>query len=306
MNAMDMQNGPNGFPNSRTFENYLSVLNFVNRTYGWEPGVIYYDRMNDRAREISYFIYSKYKIANTAQFRQKMSALSSLMSRTGFGKEHNIGHMVKNSDSLLSVANRAPESDVEDWETLRPKLAELGKEQSICGIIARIFSHGYALRVGEIFNTRLDEDDGVSNYLDLDGCTWLIRQQKNGKTKTFSVDPSLCASLRPCRKRSEWLLCNEDGYKYSQGSQRLPAHGWPLASNNDIRKSFETWNRNVAERSEEEKDRWHKILGHSKETVKTFYDQKMLAPKVDVVPHPEAERIKVDDPLAFSKRLLGL
>lgn len=48
-------------------------------------------------------------------------------------------------------------------------------------------------------------------------------------------------------------------------------------------------------------DRYERLLLYYKEKyVKSWVSV------VDPLPHPEAERIKVDDPLAFSKRLLGL
>lgn len=287
MTIQELQKGADAVPNDRTLKNYVSTLNCVNKHYGWESDIIYFDRMNEKAKEISEFIYQKYKISNTAQFRQKMSALSSLMTRTKFQPDgkHIISMMVNNAGKFLSVADTTLESEIEDWETLRPKLVELGKQNTICGLIARIFSYGYVLRVGEIFETRVDADaaNGTDNYLDLDGCMWYIRKKKNGIEKTFNVDPELCQSLKDnCSRRSLpaiWLLSKNNGNKYGPASQRLPYHGWSLASNADIRKSYETWNRHNSGRTENEKTKWHTILGHNKSTVKEYYDTKAFDPE---------------------------
>lgn len=281
MCVLELQKGENGFQKKGTFENYRTILNVVNKHYGWEPDVIYYDRMDNKAQEIADFIFNRYKIANTAQFKQKLSALSSLMTRTKFGNEHNIRHMIKNAAERLSVANTKTDGPIEDWTTLQPKLAELGKQNSLCGYIARIFSYGYVLRVAEIFTTRIDADDDIGNYLDLNNCKWYIRQQKNNTEKVFDVHPELCNSLKKSRPHGKWLLCKASGEPYAQSSQRLSYHNWPLASNNDLRKSYETWNRNVADRNDDEKIHWHTILGHNKETVKSYYDRQMLVPRLN-------------------------
>ena len=273
------------FLNPKTFSNYLSVLRTVNKHYNWDPDVIYYDRLNDKAEQIAKFIFRKYKISNTAQYRQKVSAISSLMSRTGFGEYHKFRLMIKNADVLLSVADTSTDSDIIDWNVLQPQLAELGKEHTIRGIIARIFSYGYVLRVGEIFSTRIDLDNGQDNYLDLVNCKWYIRKQKNGTAKTFDVDPELCNSLKQQFKYigMTWLLSKVDGAKYGVSCHRLPYHGWSLPSNTDIRKSYETWNRNKSDRTEEEQLKWHKILGHSRNVVDVHYNKPEPEPALEPI-----------------------
>lgn len=283
------------YKNTRTFENYRSTLNKVNEHYGWDKDMVYFDRLNNNAKDIAVFIYKVYRILNTEQYKQKMSALSSFMKRTGFDDRNNISMMVKNGDKYLSVVSKENEKLIEDWETLQPKLKELGQHNSVIGIIARIFSYGYVLRVGEMFETRIDEDNGVDNYLDLKNCRWNIRKQKNGTAKEFDVDPQLCKELLDYFDRVnkvvsiKWLLSKSATEKYGQGSHKLRCHGWTLQSNNDIRKSYETWNRHRSGRTEEEKQKWHVILGHSVDTVKKSYDTLNFEPE----PEPVKKRIKV-------------
>lgn len=266
------------FKNERTYNNYRAVLAVVNSHYSWTLDVVFYDRMDNRAKEIAELLHTKYRITSTDHFRQKVSIISSLMTRTGFGKDHRIAVLTQNAGSMLSVAKVNKDSLVEEWESLQPKLVELGKESSVVGIIARIFSYGYVLRVGEIFTTRIKEDNGKDNYLDLENCIWYVRNQKNGLAKTFKVHQELCDSLKGLT--SEWLLCKADGSKFSPSCQRLPYHGWKLASNTDIRKSYETWNCANKDRSESEKEKWHEILGHSRNTVKAYYDTKVFDSRI--------------------------
>jgi hypothetical protein len=282
MNALELQQSGDGFPKESTFRNYLTILNAVNKHYDWDQNIIYYDRLNDNAQEIANFCFAKWQIANTAQFKQKMSALSSLMTHTGFGKDHDIKLMCVNADQRLSVANTKQITTIADWNELLPQLKKLGNERSVNGIIARIFSCQYVLRVAEIFTTIISDDDDVTNFLDLNECIWHIRDQKNGTEIVFDVNKELCKSLKP-RIPRKWLLSKRNGQPYGKSSQRLPYHHWPLPSNNDIRKSYETWNRNHPTRTEEERNQWSSILGHTPATVAATYDQ-ARAPSVYIPP----------------------
>lgn len=294
---MELQKGSYGYTKEKTFNNYRSILNAVNKHFGWESNIIYYDRMDNKAQEIADFIYERYKISNTAQYKQKLSSLSSLMTRTQFGKDHKIKMMVVNANVMLSVADQKIVNHIDDWELLQPKLEQLGKEESIRGILARIFSYGYVLRVGEIFKTRIDINNDVDNYLDLNNCKWYIREQKNGTEKTFSVPAELCDSIkkRPRKADAVWLLSKVNGKKYSTGAQRLTYrnHNWPLPNNNALRKSYETWNRNRSGRSDEEIEHWHYILGHNRQTIDVHYDLKVLEPVEEPVVEPAVESPKV-------------
>lgn len=297
MSIHEIQSSVRGYANEKTLKNYQSVLNKVNKHYGWDIDIVYFDRMDNNAKEIAKFLYKGYKITNTAQFAQKMAALSSLMKATGFQESNNLTIMVKHAGKFLSVEDTSLPSEIPDWEVLQPKLVELGKIDNICGIIARIFSYGYVLRSSEIFETRVDEDNDFDNYLDLNGCKWYIRKQKNGTEKIFDVDPELCQSLKAnCDRRLPtspmWLLCKANGDKYGTGGQRLPYHKWPLPNNNDIRKSYETWNRHRSGRSDSEKMKWHTILGHSKDTVKVYYDMNNFTEPEKSKPKPKI-RLKV-------------
>ena len=292
MHIQDIQSGENAISNLGTYRNYVSILNAVNKHFKWDYDVVHYDKMNEHAEDIAKFIYSHYKISNTDHYTTKMATLSSWMTRTGYGKDHKLATMVQNSGKFLSVMDKSNQSTIESWEVLQPKLQALGKHSTICGIIARIFSYGYVLRVGEMFNTRIDKLTPEDNYLDLDKCIWHIGHQKNGKAKQFDVDKSLCDSLKYLQGRT-WLLSMPNGSKYSRSASRLTYHHWPLPSNSDLRKSYETWNKHQSGRTSEQVDHWSYILGHSRRTVSAYYDTTVKPVQVQD-PRPRVKVTKKD------------
>lgn len=269
-----LQDSDNSVTNARTFANYRCILNKVNRYFGWEPDKVYYDRLNDRKEEVAECCLKQWKIGNINHLQSIMRILSSLMTRTGFGDRHAMRSYSRSLHRIMTVPTRPAKSDVPDWTVIQPKLAAVRDVTTIGGRVAAIFSYGYVLRVGELFDTKLvDDGEGFHNYLDLDGCVWHIVNQKNGKPKSFDVNPDLCKFLKD-GNLGTWLLGKNNGQKYSRASHLLKNHRWKFPSNNDLRKSYETWNIHDSGRTPEEVSAWSTILGHRDNTVDDFYDQK--------------------------------
>ena len=271
----ELQNSDSAIIRDECLRNYRCILNAINKHYGWDQDVVYYDRLNDHAQELPEICKKLWSMTSIAALKQKLSGISSLMTRSGFGRDHGIRKLIRTADRLQYVEVKNAGKDIPDWETdLLPKLRELAQQENACGIIARVFSYGYALRVGEIFSTRLI-DDGISNFLDLDAGKWLVRNQKNGTIKEFDVDPELCSRI----SRGTWLIRKSDGQPYCKSARTLKYHGWTLPDNHTIRKSYETWNINSSGRDKETSALWHKVLGHSKEVAEDYYDHPKPKPK---------------------------
>lgn len=270
----DLQSTDGAIAKDECLRNYRGILNSINKCYGWDQDVLYYDRLNEHAEDLPDICKVLWNITSIASLKQKLSAISSLMTRSRFGKDHNIKKLIRNADRMQYVEVKTVGKKIPDWETdLLPKLKELSKQDGVCGTIAKIFSYGYVLRVGEIFTTTLI-DNGISNFLDLDAGKWIVRNQKNGTPKEFDVDPELCKQI----SRGRWLLRKSDGEQYCKSARTLKYHGWQLPDNHTIRKSYETWNINNSGRDGEQKATWHKILGHTKETAEDYYDHPPKSP----------------------------
>lgn len=267
-----IQSSDNYIANKRTFANYRSILNKVNLHFGWEPDKVYYDRLNDKKEEIADFCQQQWKISNIAHLTSIMRIISSLMTRTGFGDKHAMRSYSRSLNRILTVPALPVKSNAPIWTEIQPKLAAAADRYTVVGKIAAIFSYGYVLRVGEIFNTRIDKRDGYYNYLDLDECVWHVINQKNGKPKTFDVEGRLCKFLKG-GNLGVWLLGKANGEQYAPASHILKSHKWKFPSNNDLRKSYETWNINDSGRAPQEIEYWNMVLGHSSNVAHDYYDQ---------------------------------
>lgn len=267
MSRQELQQSEGAIYNKKTLGSYFVILNKINDYFGLERDIIHFDELNKHADEIPGLVKQFWSIRSMAALKQKIGSISSLMNRTGFEEDYPIKQMFRKLDRFESIEATPVEENIPDWETdLLPRLKDYSKDNTICGIIARVFSYGYVLRVSEMFQTRTNRDDGVNNFLDLDNCKWIIRKQKNKTFKSFDVDPELCKTI----PRGNWLLSKKDTTPYKQAAWTLYYHGWELPSNTIIRKSFETWN--IKNNSEEEAKEWHKILGHSKIVAHDYYN----------------------------------
>jgi hypothetical protein len=286
MTLQELQSGDGAFVREECLRNYKYILNRINNHFGWESDIVYYDRLNQHASDLPGLCKELWNITSLAALKQKISAISSLMTRTRFGGDHEVRSVVRTADRLQHVEVKNAVKKIPDWETdLLPKLQQLASGSGVCGTIAKVFSYGYVLRVGSLFTTKL-VDDGISNYLDLDNCKWSVRNQKNRKLLEFSVDPELCKQI----PKGTWLLTKGDGEPYCKSARTLKYHGWTLPDNNTIRKSYETWNINKSGRDKNCSDLWHAILGHTPIVAKDFYNHpsKSIKKKLDkVLPIPK-------------------
>ena len=274
MSLEELQKSQGAVKTPSSFKNYRSTLNAINKEFGWDRDIIHYDNMNNNAENIAKFINKKWIIKNLETFSAKLSHLGTLMTRTGWGKQHNINTIRNNiethtKDYYKPAIVKMP--DIPKWTDLQPKLKELGTENSNRGTVARIFSHGYVLRISELFNTNLINPESI-NYLNLETGEWKIGNQKNSKQKKFTIPEELFRTI----PKGTWLLRKSDTTPYSSCNHDLHHLKWPLDNNHTMRKSYETWNRHYSGRTDEEKLIWHEILGHSLETVQKSYNQEPL------------------------------
>lgn len=277
MSIEELQQSQGAVKTPSSLKNYRSTLNTINKEFGWDKDIIHYDNMNNNAENIAKFINKKWIIKNLESFSAKLSHLGTLMTRTGWGKQHNI-NTIRNNIETHTKDYYKPDTvkmpDIPKWTDLQKKLKELGTENSNRGTVARIFSHGYVLRISELFNTNLINPKSI-NYLNLETGEWIIRNQKNSRQKKFTIPQELCKTIN----KGTWLLRKTDTTPYSACNQDLHHLKWPLNNNHTMRKSYETWNRHESGRTEEEKNIWHNILGHSLETVQKYYNQEPLKPE---------------------------
>lgn len=281
ISIVDVQQGAGAISNSATYNNYRSVLNKISKHYGWEKDFVHTDLLQEHALELPGVIVQLWDVNNTEALKQKMSSISSMVTRALGTSDHRVKKVLNTIDKNFSIEAKTIPRNIPDWTELQPKLAEYGKEDSVRGVIALAFSHGYVLRVGEMFDTFVGGVDNMkSNYLDPDRLVWKIRMHKNSGSgsREFPVSKEFIDALP---KKSGWLLHKKCGLGYPKPAARtLKYHGWwdDLPSNRDIRASFETWNMHSKGRTKDEVVKSHEVLGHTAQTSAKYYDKTLMKP----------------------------
>ena len=285
---IEIQESENAIKNMATFSNYRAIINKLNEHYGLEKDIVHYDFLIDKAAELPDLCTTLWQINNTAALKQKMGSISSLITRAIGSPDHRVKQVTTTIATNYSVPTKLKVRNIPDWNELQPKLREYGKEPSIRGMIALAFSYGYVLRVGEFFDTKIGDDDGINNFLDPVSLQWTIRLHKNGASGTvrkFDVSQEFIDALP---RKVGWLFRKKNGLPYqghNTATRTLKYHNWwldDLPSNRDIRASFETWNLHTKDRTPEEIALSHMVLGHSKATAYKYYDKTLMP----VVPEP--------------------
>lgn len=252
---------------------YLGVLRTINKLMNWNPfDVLYFTKINENYNKVKDIIKSHYKLTSTDKYREKISCLASLMSKAFPNEENKLKLLTNNAGTMLSIADTREKKNVDDWITLRNKLCDTAKENSVRGLISLIFSYGYVLRVNEIFTTSIIPTDDLSlNYLDLDSNVWYIR---NGKTgfREFKVCQDFCDEIKNKCQGQTFLIEKEKNKIFSKSCRRLTyvPLKWEFPKNNLIRSSFETYN--LKYNDPDQQQYYFNVLGHTSATAEVHYN----------------------------------
>jgi|688.fasta_scaffold92018_4 cytidyltransferase-like protein len=268
-----------------TLKQYKSRARQINIAMKWQPyDAVHFDKYNKYYKQIIEWAPTHRDSLNSQEkIKTYLKGICSLMTAVNDGdKNHLFGKKV---NALCD--DKKPEGEIEKfkrddhyWPNVVEELTEMSVQDSgnvtinKC-TVALIFSYGYVLRVAEMFNTGINDNDQSDNYLDFDKCEWVINIHKNSSrqgSRTFSVNPDLCAELKSRLAGKRWLLPTPTGISYCEGKQYLRTIGWDYFSNTELRKCFETWNRHDSGHSDDEIKTWNYILGHKPETVDKYYD----------------------------------
>lgn len=176
---------------------------------------------------------------------------------------------------VSDIPNAKPEFDADPWDVTLEKLnhAKVNCPNPFGRLVATIYSYGYVLRVGEIFNTAVKHISGY-NWLDLDTGIWMIVNHKNQSkgVRKFVVDRNLITEIRKfVNPKCPYLIhkTTMEPY-YTQTLACIDLTDLPCCS--QLRNSFEQFNWHQSRRSRQEKLYWSvDVLGHSEQTVHGHY-----------------------------------
>lgn len=164
-----------------------------------------------------------------------------------FCEEHNINQRKKNTSRS--------EREVPDWKTLRARFHKVSITNGLdyrVRVITAMFKHGYVMRSGALFNTRVfmtSTEDTAHNYLDLATGEWTINETKSNRGQVVKLPDDLMIELRELVNIKHpffakgWLIGKNDGEPYTVHSLPMLKQ-WrmlKLPDNVLCRKSYETW-----------------------------------------------------------------
>ncbi len=189
------------------------------------------------------------------------------------------------------------------WEVVKPRLDRLSDENTTNGRIALIYSHGYVLRIAEMYKTKFVDDPNY-NYLNTETGEWTVRFYKGDRAhlgpelrrpvKSFKINDYLRSVLKHYYDTdgNPFLLHKANGKPYRLDRMTKT---WLLPNCQTLRRSYESWNVNKSGRSRDEIWEWHRILGHKPSTVAKYYnrpdefysEESESEPDSDTEPEPE-------------------
>ena len=196
---------------------------------------------------------------------------------------------------LTDIPNPKPVFDAAPWSDVYNKLhdASINCPNKFGRIVSICFKHGYVLRVGEIYNTSTTPIDGM-NYLDLTNHEWNITIHKNVSrgSRKFTITKEFVDELTPLLSPHCPLLIHKSTLMPYTVQTLAVLDLNDLPSNSQMRNSYEEWNWSESGRSREEQIYWSvNVLGHSENTVMSYYTSNKVESELQALAVPLSQQI---------------
>lgn len=269
------------YSNTRTYNNAKSKVKRVNQLLGLEPlNEIHTQAYVDQFALLAHKLLtvpgtSGGTVKSKDELTAFIGAIIGAVTRTLNG-EHNPLSALYAKLRISDIPNPKPEHDAEPWDVILGRLyeASLRCSNEFGRLVAVIYSHGYVLRVGEIFTTAVKPLPDC-NHLDLDTGVWTIVQHKNKArgSRQFRVEPECLSLIRGfVNPKCPFLIHKSTLRPYTIQTLAVIGLNDYLPSNSQLRNSFEEWNWKSSGRTREEKLHWSvNVLGHTEQTVMGYY-----------------------------------
>jgi hypothetical protein len=277
------------YDNRRTFANVESIYTQMAKTLGFNPLVADFDQLNAHVTDIEQYIVGKYT-ANSV--RCKLSELSSLMSRMGYGKDHNIAKLI--ADKYPQATGKNPNNPPPiDWVSVAlpylNSIADNPCEKYVIRAICMFYRAGYVMRPAQMFDTSIDPNwkgDDKTNHINMgNGCVH-IKTQKNAHKFQFYIDMALIDEIKTILPKGATFLLpkmTNPSERYGSTMRGFNKIGIKYSAD-EFRESYETWLANESGWDDEKIVQRRLILGHSKDTAEKWYVYKKTEP--EPVPAP--------------------
>ena len=268
------------YTNQRTYANAKSKLKRVNQLLELTPdNEIHTQTYVDRFPLMCHLLLttkgtSGGVIKSKDELTAFIGAIIGAVTRTTGGAVNPLQDMYSKL-RLTDIPNPKPEFNADPWDLTLSKLYDAAANCSndFGRMVANIYSKGYLLRVGEIYNTATVPLPGY-NHLDLDTGIWTIKMHKNQARgdRQFKIDEETLTIIKGfVNPKCPFLIHKSTMKPYV--IQTLAKIGLTdLPCNSQLRNSYEQWNWYESGRSRDEQMHWSvNVLGHSQQTVMGFY-----------------------------------
>lgn len=272
----------------KTFTNVKSVLKKVNEAMGWTPvDVLHVDKMVNGFTVLCSAMLASGLAHTKDELLSKLFRICGLINRMYPDTDNKLSHlcMKLKADQSGLIPNDPIPYTAPKWSTALELLnSQISNNPNpFAKIVCICFKHGYVLRIGEIFNTKLTNTD-TWNHLDLDTLTWTIRIQKTKGVRVFSVSSEFKNEITPYIGPSSWLIYKSNYDRYNTHTMST-VDLVSLPSNSELRNSYETWNWEVSNRTREQRLYWSvNVLGHDEQTVIKHYLEHKLESQIMIGP----------------------
>lgn len=238
-----------------TANNYRQVLVKINKFLKVpDPHRLYYEYLgrDDIRQQILDNVASIFNIKTPSSYTAKISPVKHFML--------SVPDLPSDISLVWLKRYKIPEFDPVqqnlemDWEALLERFQTIISDETKdprLRIICLLMSKGLVMRSGVFFSTRINQDDGESNYMDLDKGKWNIRDTKSSFAQVVSLDDDVLKQIKDIVDMDPvlfetMLIARNNGSKYivSNIQNFAPWKKESLPGCNKIRQAFETHNWN--------------------------------------------------------------
>jgi hypothetical protein len=268
------------YTNQRTYNNAKSKLKRVNQLLQLTPvNEIHTQAYVDNFPRMCHLLLttkgtSGGVIKSKDELTAFIGAIIGAVTRTLNG-EHNPLSTQYAKLRIADIPNPKPEFNADPWEITLQKLYDAATNcpNDFGRLVSCIYSHGYVLRVGEIFTTTIKPIPEY-NHLDLDTGVWTISNHKNKARgdRTFKVNEECLIKIRTFVNPKCPFLIHKSTLRPYTVQTLAVIELTDLPANSQLRNSYEQWNWNASGRTRDQKLHWSiNVLGHSEATVQGYY-----------------------------------
>jgi len=212
----NISNLRNKFTSDSYYRTSRSLINKINRHFGWGEDILPVKQYEQNFNKIITFIMESYVIRNHEMLMVKLSAIRYPLKLYGYN-----GDFMDKHEELKDVDyTQNGGGNTSDWAGMIQILDKHINECSHPGgrIVALAYKNGYFVNMTDMIRTKVDAPEEGYNYLDLKQLLWKIEGNidKNRPNTVIKVSREFADFVKNnIRKGSVWLISKKGGFQYT-------------------------------------------------------------------------------------------